>query len=126
MSGRLSLLAHPHACGLAQLMLSLIRYIFLTLHNASASHIKKRLKVSELIYFFRQLLRTVHALHVLSVSHEDIKRSNILFSKSGSPVLVDFGFSHFKSDGGKVKSAGGTLDYSSPEKVEVCHPTGHR
>jgi hypothetical protein len=35
------------------------------------------------------------------------------------PILVDFGFSHFKANGGLVKSAGGTLDYSSPEKVSV-------
>lgn len=35
-------------------------------------------------------------------------------------MLVDFGFSHFKADGGYVKSAGGTLDYSSPEKIAVC------
>lgn len=35
-------------------------------------------------------------------------------------MLVDFGFSHFKANGGYVKSAGGTLDYSSPEKTAVC------
>jgi hypothetical protein len=39
--------------------------------------------------------------------------------EAGWPVVVDFGFSHFWPNGGKVKSAGGTLDYSSPEKVAV-------
>lgn len=34
-------------------------------------------------------------------------------------MVVDFGFSQFSPDGGRVKSAGGTLDYSSPEKVKV-------
>ena len=33
--------------------------------------------------------------------------------------MVDFGFSHFNPNGDRMKSAGGTLDYSSPEKVKV-------
>lgn len=37
----------------------------------------------------------------------------------GCPALIDFGFSHFAAYGQVVKSAGGTLDYTSPEKAEV-------
>ena len=72
-----------------------------------------------LITFFRHLLHHVNHLHLLNISHEDLKRSNILVDKKGNPVLVDFGFSHFRVDGRKVKSAGGTLEYTSPEKVVV-------
>ena len=69
--------------------------------------------------FFRRLLCAVRDLHSLNISHEDLKRSNVLVDNHGCPILVDFGFSHFKANGDKVKSAGGTLDYCSPEKVEV-------
>lgn len=72
--------------------------------------------------FFSRLLRTVEALHQLGLSHEDLKRSNILVDTRGkecSPVVVDFGFSHFRPDGGPVRSLGGTFDYSSPQKIAV-------
>lgn len=62
---------------------------------------------------------TVHSLHSLHVSHEDLKRSNVLVDPVGCPSLIDFGFSHFAAYGQRVRSAGGTLDYSSPQKIEV-------
>nr|ODO02471.1 CAMK/CAMKL protein kinase [Cryptococcus depauperatus CBS 7855] len=92
-------------------------YVFLTLYPCSVSSLPNNWTYDSLIIFFRRLLHTVHNLHRLNVSHEDIKRSNVLADDEGFPVLVDFGFSHFKCDGGFVKSAGGTLDYSSPEKT---------
>lgn len=92
-------------------------YVFLTLYPCSISSISKPWASDAVVIFFRRLLHTVRNLHQLNVSHEDIKRSNVLADSQGSPVLVDFGFSHFKANGGYVKSAGGTLDYSSPEKT---------
>ncbi|WVQ78722.1 hypothetical protein IAT38_000809 [Cryptococcus sp. DSM 104549] len=92
-------------------------YVFLTLYPRSASSIASPMSHDKIVLFFRRLLHTVHNLHRLGVSHEDIKRSNVLVDAHGYPALVDFGFSHFKPHGGLVKSAGGTLDYSSPEKT---------
>ncbi|OCF32299.1 CAMK/CAMKL protein kinase [Kwoniella heveanensis BCC8398] len=92
-------------------------YVFLELHQYSASRITPPWHHNYLAPFFRHLLHSVHSLHTLNVSHEDLKRSNILVDKYCRPYLVDFGFSHFKPFGGLVKSAGGTLDYSSPEKT---------
>ncbi|KAL0252400.1 hypothetical protein I308_101791 [Cryptococcus tetragattii IND107] len=92
-------------------------YVFLTLYPCSISSLSKPWSLDAVVIFFRQLLHTVRNLHQLNVSHEDIKRSNILVDSQGFPMLVDFGFSHFKANGGYVKSAGGTLDYSSPEKT---------
>ena len=96
-----------------------LSFIFLTLYENSASSIVSPCSRSLLVPFFRRLLKTIQAIHSIDLSHEDIKRSNILLDNAGRPVLVDFGFSHLKADGGHVKSAGGTLDYSSPEKVIV-------
>ncbi|WVF66994.1 hypothetical protein IAT40_001737 [Kwoniella sp. CBS 6097] len=92
-------------------------YVFLALHRTSASRIPPPWNRTCLIPFFRHLLHSVNALHSLNVSHEDLKRSNILIGRDDLPSLVDFGFSHFKPCGGWVRSAGGTLDYSSPEKT---------
>ncbi|KAK4687402.1 hypothetical protein P7C73_g2725, partial [Tremellales sp. Uapishka_1] len=92
-------------------------YVFLTLYPKSSSSLPVPMRRKTFVPFFRHLLHTVDALHSLNVSHEDIKRTNILVDEDGRPILVDFGFSHFRPRGGRVKSAGGTLDYSSPEKV---------
>lgn len=79
-----------------------------------------------IIPFFRRLLISIYGLHCLDISHEDIKRSNILTTLECQPVLVDFGFAHFTPDGGTVKSLGGTMDYSSPEKLNVSFLTVNR
>ncbi|GFZ42689.1 hypothetical protein JCM24511_00406 [Saitozyma sp. JCM 24511] len=92
-------------------------YVILTLYPKSASSYATPWQHGHFVRFFRALLEIVSSLHSLSISHEDLKRSNILVDEAGWPVVVDFGFSHFWPYGGKVKSAGGTLDYSSPEKV---------
>ncbi|OWZ50964.1 CAMK/CAMKL protein kinase [Cryptococcus neoformans] len=96
-------------------------YVFLTLYPCSISSLSKPWTSDAVVIFFRRLLHTVRNLHQLNVSHEDIKRSNVLADSQGFPMLVDFGFSHFKANGGYVKSAGGTLDYSSPEKTADKH-----
>lgn len=112
-----------HLAATSQL-LNIRRYVFLTLYPCSASTYPTPWAPSYLIPFFRRLLIAVHSIHQLNISHEDLKRSNVLVDDSGSPVLVDFGFSHFRPHGEKVKSAGGTLDYSSPEKSAVSSSCG--
>ncbi|WVQ64808.1 uncharacterized protein L199_002977 [Kwoniella botswanensis] len=92
-------------------------YVFLTLYPASASAYSTPWNQQHFIPFFRRLLQTIDILHQLNISHEDLKRSNVLVDEYGLPAVVDFGFSHFRPDGGKVRSAGGTLDYSSPQKA---------
>ncbi|KAL7419718.1 hypothetical protein Q5752_005634 [Cryptotrichosporon argae] len=91
-------------------------YVFLSLYPYSLSSLKP-MSDTNLVPLLRHLLHTVNALHKLSISHEDIKRANIMVDKQLKPVLVDFGFSLFWPDRSEVKSVGGTLDYSSPEKA---------
>ncbi|WWC60192.1 uncharacterized protein I303_102757 [Kwoniella dejecticola CBS 10117] len=92
-------------------------YVFLTLYPASASAYDTPWNEAHFIIFFRRLLYTIDILHRLNISHEDLKRSNVLVDNLGLPAVVDFGFSHFRPNGGFVRSSGGTLDYSSPEKA---------
>lgn len=72
--------------------------------------------------FFAKLLHTLHTMHQIGISHDDLKRANIMVEKHGAhiePVLVDFGFSQFFPHGGHLMSLGGTFDYSCPEKIAV-------
>ncbi|TXT04259.1 hypothetical protein VHUM_04257 [Vanrija humicola] len=91
-------------------------YIFLSLHSDSLSTTRPP-SSREAVVFFRHLLRTFHALHELGISHEDVKRSNILI-KDSRPILADFGFSIFAPNGERVMAAGGTPVYMSPEKLK--------
>lgn len=105
------------------------RYVFMKLYDGELRRDNCPKGDDQVIPFFRTLLRTVQALHRLGVTHEDIKRANVLLLNTPDrvlPVLADFGFAHFVPDGGQVLSLGGTVDYSSPEKVKVGIPTAFR
>lgn len=94
-------------------------YIFLSLYPCSVSSLRDWADPRVHVPFFRRLCIVVRDLHRCGVSHEDLKRSNILVSHTRQPVLADFGFAHFKPDGGMVTSLGGTTEYSAPEKLAV-------
>lgn len=101
------------------------RYIFTTLLPLCAAKIHAPWERRPLVDFFRQLCLSVDALHQLGISHEDLKRSNILVSSNFRPAIIDLGFGHFNPYGDFVASNGGTLDYTSPEKAAVsllCDP----
>jgi serine/threonine protein kinase len=94
-------------------------------YDGDLSKNKDLIRGAAVFPFFRALLRTLQSIHLLGVSHEDIKRGNILILKENGrvrPILADWGFAQFVPDGGHVKSLGGTVDYSSPEKVAVSFP----
>lgn len=100
-------------------LLMTTRYMFSALHSHSAAQYDVPWPEDYLVIFFRRLCLILYSLHQLNVSHEDLKRSNVMVDPHGWPALIDFGFSHFAAYGQSVKSAGGTLDYTSPEKAEV-------
>lgn len=50
--------------------------------------------------FFDRLLATLRAMHARGVAHADLKRkSNLLVSADGSPVLIDFGAALLRREG---------------------------
>ncbi len=59
------------------------------------------------------LAAALAALHEAGCLHGDVKPSNIGFTESGFPKLLDFGLARGADDGGAI--AGGTLRYASPE-----------
>jgi formylglycine-generating enzyme required for sulfatase activity/predicted Ser/Thr protein kinase len=67
--------------------------------------------------------RAVDAAHEKGVIHRDIKPSNIIVTKSGEPVILDFGVAHdADSDVVSITRTGdffGTPAYMAPEQIAV-------
>lgn len=86
---------------------------------------KKRLNVRERLEIFRQICSAVSYAHERSIIHRDIKPGNILFTKSGTPKLLDFGIAKVLDAELIHESVNPTAsmmrlmtpDYASPEQV---------
>jgi len=96
-----------------------------SLHDLFAEY-KNGLPLELALETARYLACTLDYIHGREVVHMDIKPQNIMFRhsiKKGhviEPVLVDFGISRSTGQGGLEA---GTLEYSSPERVEITHAT---
>ena len=69
---------------------------------------------AEAVAAISALADALAALHEQGFLHGDIKPSNIGFTSSGSPKLLDFGLARSRDD---AAAAGGTLRYVSPEAL---------
>jgi len=70
----------------------------------------------------RDILRGVHYLHMLDITHHDIKPENVLCESKDwplRPVLCDFGLSSISADSSDARGSRvvGTVAYVAPEKV---------
>ena len=83
---------------------------------------KRRLGEDEGARIFFQILQAIEYLHLLGVTHRDVKLENVLFTdnpKDGEDIkLIDFGFSTVCQPGKKLKVFCGTPSYMAPEIVQ--------
>jgi serine/threonine protein kinase len=67
----------------------------------------------------RQLAEGVTALHDAGMLHRDIKASNVLVTRDGRVVVLDFGLvKELAPEPGQTRDTMGTPSYMSPEQVE--------
>ena len=78
---------------------------------------KRRLSEEESRRIFFQILQAVEHLHMLGVTHRDIKLENILFAENKDIKVIDFGFSTVCQPGKRLKVFCGTPSYMAPEIV---------
>lgn len=81
--------------------------------------IKFHFEISEIIYIAREILTAVKYIHEKGIIWADPKPSNILVTREGRIVLVDFGISRMMvSDSTQDGEITGTPAYMSPEQLE--------
>lgn len=70
---------------------------------------------SEKINICKQIISALKYCYDMSIAHQDIKTSNILFDNNGRVKVADFGLSGIINHDANINEHKGTLKYSAPE-----------
>jgi len=91
---------------------SIIFYIRMELcEKKNLSHIINTMKFSYSLVILKQIIAAVKYLHQNGIIHRDLKPANILFSKSGSVKISDFGLATLIDNVSTLGSSNGTFIY---------------
>lgn len=88
------------------------------------SRIESHLAIADAVPIAIALCEAIHAAHTAGVVHRDLKPENVLFTRDGTPKLVDFGIAR-AADTEKTSgmTIAGTPFYMSPEQWNGEDPT---
>ena len=87
---------------------------------------EQKLSITERLKLFIEVCGAVHHAHQSLVVHCDLKPSNILVTREGVPMLLDFGIAKLLDPGSmgisdnvaKTRQRAFTPDYASPEQLQ--------
>ena len=87
---------------------------------AGDSQSEKQTVVMRVVALAEKAARALHAAHEAGLVHRDVKPGNIMVTKEGEPVLLDFGLAREDDQGQTLTMTGallGTPAYMSPEQL---------
>ncbi|MDP7039269.1 MAG: protein kinase, partial [Myxococcota bacterium] len=117
--------AHPGICRVFDLHCEKNVY-FITMEHIPGESLEeviqreKKLSIEQSVKILRGLCRAMRSAHRASITHRDLKPTNIILNNEGRPVILDFGL----AKGAEVKSitqtgySVGTPYYMAPEIFE--------
>ncbi|MBK8178252.1 MAG: protein kinase [Planctomycetes bacterium] len=84
-------------------------------------HPRNALELAGVLSYFERTARALHAAHEAGVVHRDVKPQNLMVTRAGDPVVLDFGQARDESsESFELTRSGdvlGTPAYMSPEQV---------
>lgn len=90
-------------------------YIKNIVNSQDAHNIKKR----TLLELARELIEVFSSMHQMRVSHGDLQHSNILISRSGYPILIDYDSFFFYGTKYDKQITFGYLEYQHPSRCNA-------
>lgn len=83
----------------------------------------EKISANRFLGIAKDLMNTLALVHKYGYAHRDIKPDNIMMTKEGHPVIIDFGMacSIEKKSIHYCSSFGGTPDYMSPQMLFFIH-----
>ena len=117
-------LAHPHIVAVIDVgVVNDLYYMAMEYHPGGdlKDKIRKGIGQKEAIRIMKDIAGALDYAHKNGFVHRDIKPDNILFSRSGSAVLSDFGIARAADGGTHLTATGsvvGTPHYMSPEQAQ--------
>ena len=117
-------LAHPHIVAVIDVGVSGdLYYMAMEYHPGGdlKGRIRKGLGHKDAIRIMKEIASALDYANSNGFVHRDIKPDNILFSRSGSAVLSDFGIARAANSGTQLTATGsvvGTPHYMSPEQAQ--------
>ena len=88
--------------------------------RATPAEIESRDHVFSTVRLFERIARAVHAAHEAGIVHRDLKPGNVIVTRTGDPVVLDFGLARAETGGEALTHTGevfGTPVYMSPEQL---------
>jgi WD40 repeat protein/serine/threonine protein kinase len=79
------------------------------------------LPVNQAVRLMRDVTRGIQHAHENGIIHRDVKPSNVMITRDGRPVVLDFGLARGIEEGEDLTKSGtlvGTIPYMSPEQAE--------
>ena len=93
--------------------------------DRSPSGPRTRGEIASVLALFEQTARILHVAHENGVIHRDIKPGNVMVTKDGEPVVLDFGLAQdLGTEHPTLTATGssvGTPAYMSPEQIATEH-----
>jgi serine/threonine protein kinase len=78
-------------------------------------------EIPTLLRYFERVARALHAAHEVGIVHRDIKPGNLMITKQGEPVILDFGLAHADDSAApgmtRTGDVFGTPAYMAPEQI---------
>lgn len=119
-------LRHPNLCPIHEVSLdTTVPFIVMEwIDGIELRQAWRGMTLDHRLAMFVKIVEATAAAHGSGLVHSDLKHGNILVTRSGDPVIVDFGLAKSSHDDSTSRQSGGTPGYAPPEQMSDVGTVG--